>query len=91
LGRKTACHTYGGEGLQNAITAGCDTIEHGFGLNQEEVNTMVAKGLYYDPTRMRYSIFRCRRLHGENGSESGLALRDTLACLLSRGPWVRLD
>ena len=31
-GRKTGCHVFGGEGLQNAITAGCDTIEHGFGL-----------------------------------------------------------
>ena len=56
LGRKTACHAYGGEGLQNAITAGCDTIEHGFGLNQKEVNTMVANGLYYDPTLMRYTV-----------------------------------
>ena len=56
LGRKTACHAYGGMGLQNAITAGCDTIEHGFGLDQEQVNTMVAKGLYYDPTLARYTV-----------------------------------
>lgn len=56
LRRKTACHAYGGEGLQNAITAGCDTIEHGFGLTQAQVNTMVAKGLYYDPTLMRYTV-----------------------------------
>ncbi len=54
-GRKTACHAYGGEGLQNAIVAGCDTIEHGFGLNREQVNTIVAKGLFYDPTLMRYN------------------------------------
>lgn len=55
LGKKTACHNYGGEGLRNAIIAGCDTIEHGFGLDQEQVNIMVAKGLYYDPTFARYS------------------------------------
>jgi imidazolonepropionase-like amidohydrolase len=55
LGHKTACHVYGGEGQKNAIIAGCDTIEHGFGLNQEQVNMMVAKGLYYDPTLVRYS------------------------------------
>ena len=55
LGKKAACHVYGGEGLKNAITAGCDTIEHGFGLNQEMVNTMVAKKLYYDPTIVRYT------------------------------------
>jgi imidazolonepropionase-like amidohydrolase len=55
LGKKTACHNYGGEGLKNAIVAGCDVIEHGFGLDQEEVNMMIAKGLYYDPTLQRYS------------------------------------
>jgi imidazolonepropionase-like amidohydrolase len=55
LGKKTGCHVYGGEGLKNAIVAGCDTIEHGFGLNQEQVNMMVSKGLYYDPTGVRYS------------------------------------
>jgi imidazolonepropionase-like amidohydrolase len=56
LRRKTACHAYGGLGLENAVAAGCDTIEHGFGLSQEQVNTMVAKRLYYDPTLTRYTI-----------------------------------
>jgi imidazolonepropionase-like amidohydrolase len=56
LGKKAGCHVYGGEGQKNAIVAGCDTIEHGFGLNQEQVNMMVAKGLYYDPTLVRYTI-----------------------------------
>ena len=55
LGKKAACHVYGGEGQRNAIIAGCDTIEHGFGLNQEQVNMMAAKGLYYDPTLVRYT------------------------------------
>jgi imidazolonepropionase-like amidohydrolase len=54
LGKKTACHVYGGEGQKNAILAGCDTIEHAFGLDQEQANTMVQKGLYYDPTFVRY-------------------------------------
>jgi imidazolonepropionase-like amidohydrolase len=56
LGHKTGCHVYGGEGLQNAITAGCDTIEHGFGLTQAQINTIVQKGLYYDSTFVRYTI-----------------------------------
>ncbi|HEY6344850.1 MAG TPA: amidohydrolase family protein [Bryobacteraceae bacterium] len=54
LGHKTACHVYGGEGQKNAILAGCDTIEHAFGLDQEQANMMAAKGLYYDPTFVRY-------------------------------------
>jgi imidazolonepropionase-like amidohydrolase len=54
LGKKAGCHVYGGEGQKNAIIAGCDTIEHAFGLDQEQANMMVAKGLYYDPTLQRY-------------------------------------
>jgi imidazolonepropionase-like amidohydrolase len=55
LGKKAGCHVYGGEGQRNAIVAGCDTIEHGIGLDQEQVNMMAAKGLYYDPTLVRYT------------------------------------
>jgi imidazolonepropionase-like amidohydrolase len=55
LGKKSGCHVYGGEGQRNAIVAGCDTIEHAFGLDQEQANMMVAKGLYYDPTLVRYT------------------------------------
>jgi imidazolonepropionase-like amidohydrolase len=54
LGKKAACHVLGGEGQKNAIVAGCDTIEHAYGLDQEQANMMLAKGLYYDPTLQRY-------------------------------------
>jgi imidazolonepropionase-like amidohydrolase len=54
LGHKAACHVLGGEGQRNAIVAGCDTIEHAFGLDQTQANMMVQKGLYYDPTFVRY-------------------------------------
>ena len=54
LGHKAACHVFGGEGLKNTIAAGCDTIEHAFGLDQEQATLMVQKGLYYDPTLQRY-------------------------------------
>ncbi|HVW85449.1 MAG TPA: amidohydrolase family protein [Bryobacteraceae bacterium] len=54
LGRKAGCHVYGGAGQRNAIVAGCDTIEHGFGLDREQIDMMAAKGLYYDPTLVRY-------------------------------------
>jgi len=55
LGKKTGCHNYGGEGLMNAIVAGCDTIEHGFGLDQKQVDMMISKGLFFEPTLMRYT------------------------------------
>jgi imidazolonepropionase-like amidohydrolase len=58
LGVYTGSHAYGGEGLQNAVTAAMtgDSIEHGFGLTQEMCKTMAAKGLYYSPTIGRYSM-----------------------------------
>ena len=55
LGHKTGCHVYGGEGQKNSILAGCDTIEHAFGLSQEEAHLIVSKHLYYDPTVVRYT------------------------------------
>ena len=58
MGVYTGAHAYGGEGLQNAITAGLrgDSIEHGFGLTQAMCNEMAQKGLYYSPTILRYSM-----------------------------------
>ncbi len=55
LGRKTGCHVFGGDGLKNTIAAGCDTVEHAYGLTQEQADTIVAKGLFYDPTLVRYT------------------------------------
>jgi imidazolonepropionase-like amidohydrolase len=55
LGKKAACHAFGGEGLQNAITAGCDTVEHGYGLTQAQLDMMAQKKLDFDPTLARYT------------------------------------
>jgi len=55
LGHKAGCHVFGGDGLKNTIVAGCDTVEHAYGLTQEQADTMVAKGLSYDPTLVRYT------------------------------------
>ena len=55
LGKKAGCHVFGGEGLKNTIAAGCDTVEHAFGLTQEQADTIVSKKLAYDPTLQRYT------------------------------------
>jgi imidazolonepropionase-like amidohydrolase len=55
LGHKAGCHVFGGEGQKNAIIAGCDSIEHAYGLDQEQANMIVAKHLNYDPTLQRYT------------------------------------
>ena len=48
--RKVACHAYGGEGLQNCVDAGVDSIEHGFDLDDAAIAKMVKKGIYLVPT-----------------------------------------
>lgn len=54
-GYRAGCHSLGGQGLTDAITAGCDSIEHGFSLTQEHCNMMAEKGLFFDPTIVRYT------------------------------------
>lgn len=46
---------WGGEGQRNTITASCDSIEHGFVLQRDEIDMMAAEGIYYDPTFVRYT------------------------------------
>ena len=55
LGKRAACHVFGGDGLQFSITAGCDTVEHGYALTQEQIDEMVKKKLDFDPTLARYN------------------------------------
>ena len=54
LGKKAGCHVFGGAGLQNTIDAGCDTVEHAYGLTKAQAEQIAAKKLFYDPTLQRY-------------------------------------
>jgi imidazolonepropionase-like amidohydrolase len=54
LGKKAGCHVFGGVGLQNTIDAGCDTVEHAYGLTKAQAEQISAKKLFYDPTLQRY-------------------------------------
>lgn len=53
-GRKVSCHAFGGEGLQNCINAGVESIEHGVDLNGAEMKMMIEKGIYLVPTLYHY-------------------------------------
>lgn len=50
LGRKVAAHAMGREGIESALHAGVDTIEHGDGLDEEMIDLMVRRGVYWCPT-----------------------------------------
>ncbi|HXD74446.1 MAG TPA: amidohydrolase family protein [Vicinamibacterales bacterium] len=54
LGKKAGCHVFGGVGLQQTIDAGCDTVEHAYGLTKAQAEQIAAKKLFYDPTLQRY-------------------------------------
>ena len=50
LGRKVAAHAIGRDGIEAALRAGADTIEHGDGLDDELIDLMVRRGVYWCPT-----------------------------------------
>jgi imidazolonepropionase-like amidohydrolase len=59
-GRKVAAHATTAEGVRNAITAGVDSIEHGFGADKQDLEMMRAKGVYWVPT-MGYFFYQADR------------------------------
>jgi len=50
LGRKVAAHAMGREGIESALRGGVDTIEHGDGLDDEMMDLMIQRGVYWCPT-----------------------------------------
>lgn len=66
-GKKVAAHAQGTTGIQNALNAGVDSIEHGFFMNQKIIDQMVRKGVYYVPTFCAPYFMACK------GKELGLA------------------
>jgi imidazolonepropionase-like amidohydrolase len=49
-GKKVMCHAEGGPGVMNALRAGVDSIEHGFGLDDASLELMIKRGTYLCPT-----------------------------------------
>ena len=47
---KVAAHAMGVEGVHNAVEAGVDSIEHGAYISDDDMKTMVARGIWYVPT-----------------------------------------
>ncbi len=49
-GKRATTHAIGGQGIKNAMKAGIDSIEHGFYLDDEALETAVSQGTYLVPT-----------------------------------------
>ena len=52
LGHKVAAHAIGSDGIAAALRAGVDSIEHGDGLTEAEMDEMARRGIYWVPTIM---------------------------------------
>ncbi len=50
LGKKVAAHCIGSDGIAAALRAGVDTVEHGDGLTEPEMDEMAKRGIYWIPT-----------------------------------------
>ena len=50
LDRRVAAHAIGKDGIMAALKAGVDTIEHGDGFDEESIDLMVERGVYWCPT-----------------------------------------
>jgi imidazolonepropionase-like amidohydrolase len=50
LGHRVAAHAMGMEGIDAALKAGVDSVEHGYGLNEELLDRMLRQGTYWCPT-----------------------------------------
>ena len=52
LGKKVAAHAIGSDGIAAALKAGVDSIEHGDGLTEAQMEEMARRGIYWVPTIM---------------------------------------
>ena len=50
LGKKVAAHCIGSDGIAAALRAGVDTIEHGVGFTDTELDEVARRGIYWVPT-----------------------------------------
>ena len=50
LGRRVAGHCHGAVGVKEAVRAGLDTVEHGTLLDEEAIDLMKQRGVFYVPT-----------------------------------------
>src|SRR4051794_34911739 len=55
IGLKVAAHAHGAKGIDAAVRAGVDSIEHGTFVDEQGIRDMKARGTYYVATLMAFS------------------------------------
>jgi imidazolonepropionase-like amidohydrolase len=82
LGKKVAAHAMGFEGIDSALRAGVDTIEHGDGFDDDTIRRAVKQGVYWCPTI--YVGVYVAQGRAETGAPIWLAMRDLTAKAFKR-------
>jgi imidazolonepropionase-like amidohydrolase len=55
IGLKVAAHAHGAKGIDAAVRAGVDSIEHGTFIDEQGIRDMKARGTYYVATLIAFS------------------------------------
>ncbi|MBX5321686.1 MAG: amidohydrolase family protein [Candidatus Bathyarchaeota archaeon] len=56
--RRVASHAEGVEGVKIAILGGVDSVEHGFFLDEESVQMMISRNIYFVPTLCLVEVYK---------------------------------
>ncbi|ATY34615.1 metal-dependent hydrolase family protein [Sphingomonas psychrotolerans] len=76
--RKCAAHAHGARGIEAAVRAGVDSIEHGTFADDTDVQLMKTKGTYFSATLMAFSGLKMYLGKGIFSPNSEIKARQTL-------------
>ena len=79
MGLKVAAHAHGARGIDAAVRAGVDSIEHGTFIDDQGVKDMKARGTYYVATLMAFSGVERAMGSGKLAPASEAKARQTFA------------
>jgi imidazolonepropionase-like amidohydrolase len=79
MGLKVAAHAHGARGIDAAVRAGVDSIEHGTFIDDQGVRDMKARGTYYVATLMAFSGVERAMGSGKLAPASEAKARQTFA------------
>jgi imidazolonepropionase-like amidohydrolase len=79
LGKRSMVHAHASGGAKAAVLAGCTTIEHGSTLDDETLDLIASRGIYFDPnisTTYHYLANKKAFLGQGNYTEEGFAFME---------------
>lgn len=74
--KRVAAHAEGGTGIKNALQAGVYSIEHGWFMDEQCVDTMIEHGTWWIPTLALVPLSRERRMKDKTWDAGQLAMED---------------